>query len=147
MPSNQPIEICDVPLVDPDRVTRVLRRMTDAASTTQLAAIFAALADTTRLRIIDALAQEELCVCDLCAVVGLSQSAVSHQLRLLRDLRLVKHRRAGRLVYYSLDDRHIEELFAMGLEHVLEEAEVTSSELLVPSSESRVPSRTVAAGG
>jgi ArsR family transcriptional regulator len=118
---DQAIEICDVPLVDPDRVARVRRGLTDSLSASQLAEIFGALADATRLRIIDALAQEELCVCDLCAVVGLSQSAVSHQLRLLRDLRLVKHRRAGRLVYYSLDDRHIEALFAMGLEHVLEE--------------------------
>jgi ArsR family transcriptional regulator len=141
VPTQQPIETCDVPLVDPDRVARVLREMTDTASTSRLAAIFAALADTTRLRIIDALAQEELCVCDLCAVVGLSQSAVSHQLRLLRDLRLVKHRRAGRLVYYSLDDRHIEALFAMGLEHVLEEAEVSSSEFRVPGIEFRVESR------
>lgn len=121
MAKYQAIEICDVPLVDPDRVARVRRGLTDTLSASQLAEIFGALADATRLRIIDALAQEELCVCDLCAVVRLSQSAVSHQLRLLRDLRLVKHRRAGRLVYYSLDDRHIEALFAMGLEHVLEE--------------------------
>ena len=121
MAESLPIETCDVPLVDPDRVARVRRRMTDPASTGRLAAIFDALSDATRLRMIDALSQEELCVCDLCAVVGLSQSAVSHQLRLLRDLRLVKHRRAGRLVYYSLDDRHIEALFATGLDHVLEE--------------------------
>jgi ArsR family transcriptional regulator, lead/cadmium/zinc/bismuth-responsive transcriptional repressor len=119
--SSRPIETCDVPLVDPDRVARVRRRLIESARTSELAEIFAALADTTRLRIIECLAQEELCVCDLCAVVGLSQSAVSHQLRLLRDLRLVKHHRSGRLVYYSLDDRHIEALFAMGLEHVLEE--------------------------
>ena len=133
MRSTQPIETCDVPLVDPDRVARVQRLMTSGVHTVRLAETFAALADTTRLRIIDALAKEELCVCDLCAVVGLSQSAVSHQLRLLRDLRLVKHRRAGRLVYYSLDDRHIEALFAMGLEHVLEEVEIPSTEFRVPS--------------
>lgn len=128
MPKSRPIEACDVPLIDPDRVARVRRGLTDAASADQLSDIFGALADTTRLRIIDALSQEELCVCDLCAVVALSQSAVSHQLRLLRDLRLVTHRRAGRVVYYSLDDRHIEALFAMGLEHVLEERQAARGE-------------------
>ena len=129
MAESRPIEMCDVPLVDADRVERVLQALTEPSHTRQLAEIFAALSDTTRLRIIDCLAQEELCVCDLCAIVGLSQSAVSHQLRVLRDLRLVKYRRAGRLVYYSLDDRHIEALFEMGLEHVKEERAASQSGL------------------
>jgi DNA-binding transcriptional ArsR family regulator len=114
-------EICDVPLVDPDRVRRVSARLTDAQTAADLADTFAALADTTRLRIIEALSLEEMCVCDLSAALRLSQSATSHQLRILRNLRLVKHRRAGRLVYYSLDDDHIRGLFAQGLEHVRED--------------------------
>ncbi len=114
-------DICDVPLVDPERVRRVAARLTDEVTTSLLADTFAALSDTTRLRIIEALSLEEMCVCDLSAAVRLSQSATSHQLRVLRNLRLVKHRRAGRLVYYSLDDDHIRGLFAQGLEHVRED--------------------------
>ena len=80
--------------------------------------MFKALADPTRVRIISVLAQTELCVCDLAATLGMSQSAVSHQLRLMRRMRLVKNRKAGRMVYYSLDDEHIDDLFRRGLEHV-----------------------------
>jgi ArsR family transcriptional regulator, lead/cadmium/zinc/bismuth-responsive transcriptional repressor len=69
---------------------------------------------------LDALAHSELCVCDLATLIGLSESAVSHQLRLLRNLRLVKARRDGRMVFYSLDDRHIITLFRQGLRHVQE---------------------------
>ena len=85
-----------------------------------LADTFKALGDPTRVRILDALAREELCVCDLAALVGLSESAVSHQLRLLRSLRLVRTRRAGRQVFYALDDLHIVSLFQQGLRHVQE---------------------------
>jgi DNA-binding transcriptional ArsR family regulator len=113
-------DICEVPLVDPDRVRRVTASLTDERTASELADTFAALADATRLRIIEALSLEEMCVCDLSAALRLSQSATSHQLRILRNLRLVKHRRAGRLVYYSLDDDHIRGLFAQGLDHVRE---------------------------
>jgi DNA-binding transcriptional ArsR family regulator len=85
-----------------------------------LAETFRALGDPTRVRILDALSRAELCVCDLAALVGLSESATSHQLRLLRSLRLVRTRRSGRLIFYALDDDHITRLFAQGLEHVEE---------------------------
>jgi len=78
------------------------------------------LGDTTRVRILDALSRAELCVHELAERVGISESAVSHQLRLLRGMRLVRPRRDGRLVYYALDDQHIVGLFAQGLEHVQE---------------------------
>ena len=84
----------------------------------RLAQIFAALADPTRLRIISALEAGELCVCDLAAVLDMTQSAVSHQLRLLRALGLVRNRKDGRVVYYALDDEHIRDLFQRGLEHI-----------------------------
>jgi ArsR family transcriptional regulator len=74
------------------------------------------------VRILDALSHGELCVCDLAALVGMSESAVSHQLRLLRNLRLVRPRRDGRMVFYALDDRHIISLFRQGLRHVQESA-------------------------
>jgi DNA-binding transcriptional ArsR family regulator len=87
-----------------------------------LAATFKVLGDTTRVRILDALARTELCVQDLADVLGLTQSAVSHQLRLLRSMRLVRTRRAGRQIFYALDDDHIVKLFKQGLEHVEERA-------------------------
>lgn len=122
MPVLESIDTCDVVAVDPERVRRVQARLTDEETAQRLAETFAALSDTTRLRIIEALAQEELCVCDLSAALGgMSQSAVSHHLRTLRNLRLVRHRRAGRLVYYTLDDGHIQRLFTQGLEHVRED--------------------------
>lgn len=88
-----------------------------------LTALFKALSDPTRVRLISALRDGERCVHELVDAVGPSQSAVSHQLRTLRDLRLVKYRKEGRHVYYTLDDEHVDQLLQMGLEHVLEEAE------------------------
>jgi DNA-binding transcriptional ArsR family regulator len=85
-----------------------------------LAETFRALGDATRVRILHALSQAEVCVCDLAASMDVSDSAVSHQLRLLRSLRLVKSRREGRHIYYSLADQHIVRLFEQGLEHVQE---------------------------
>ncbi|MCD6193023.1 MAG: helix-turn-helix transcriptional regulator [Candidatus Aminicenantes bacterium] len=85
-----------------------------------LAEIFTALADPTRLKIIQALSLKELRVCDLAYLIGLSISAISHQLRLLRHLRLVKFRKEGRMVFYSLADGHIETLLQQGLDHVAE---------------------------
>jgi ArsR family transcriptional regulator, lead/cadmium/zinc/bismuth-responsive transcriptional repressor len=87
----------------------------------RMADTFRTLGDPTRVRLLDALARAELCVGDLAALVGLSESAVSHQLRLLRGLRLVRPRRAGRRVFYALDDQHIVRLFEQGLHHVREE--------------------------
>jgi DNA-binding transcriptional ArsR family regulator len=87
---------------------------------TALADTFRALGDATRVRILDALSRDELCVCNLAGRVGMSESAVSHQLRVLRTLRLVRPRREGRQVFYALDDHHIVGLFAQGLAHVQE---------------------------
>lgn len=84
----------------------------------RMSATFKALADPTRLRIISALLHTELCVGDLAACLEMTISAVSHQLRLLRDLRVVRYRREGKHVYYALDDDHIRELFRQGLDHV-----------------------------
>ena len=85
-----------------------------------LAETFKLLGDGTRVRILDALSRSELCVCDIARLLGLSESAVSHQLRLLRGMRLVRPRRDGRMIFYTLDDQHIVRLFEQGLEHVEE---------------------------
>ena len=115
-------DLCDLVQIDLSRV-RKLRQTRVAPDAVQgLADTFSALGDPTRVRILDALSQGELCVCDLAAVLSLSQSAVSHQLRLLRGLRLVRPRRDGRIVFYSLDDQHIISIFKQTLQHVEEEA-------------------------
>lgn len=86
----------------------------------RLSEFFVLFGDSTRLRILNVLFSSELCVCDIAAVVGMSQSAVSHQLRILRQSRVVKTRKAGKSVYYSLDDDHIEHIFFDGLSHIRE---------------------------
>ena len=87
-----------------------------------LAETFRVLGDVTRVKILDALSRTELCVGDMARLLGLSESAVSHQLRLLRQERLVRPRRSGQMMFYTLDDHHIVKLFAQGLEHVQERA-------------------------
>ncbi len=89
-------------------------------SAAALAETFKVLGDVTRVRILDALARDEVAVCDLAEMLGVTQSAVSHQLRLLRHARLVRSRRDGQHIYYTLDDHHIVRLFEQGLEHVQE---------------------------
>ena len=94
---------------------------TDPVAVQALADLFSILGDPTRVRIVDTLSEGELCVCDIAEQVGLSESAVSHQLRLMRGMRVVRGRREGRCVYYTLDDQHILSLFQQGLRHVSEE--------------------------
>jgi ArsR family transcriptional regulator, lead/cadmium/zinc/bismuth-responsive transcriptional repressor len=113
-------DACDVFHIDPVRVSRLRAALVDADAVGELVETFRALGDPTRVRMIDALSHGELCVCDLATLLGLSESAVSHQLRLLRSLRLVRPRRDGRMVFYALDDRHILTLFRQGLRHVQE---------------------------
>lgn len=111
---------CDVEIFDPRRVRVVQGSMPDEPIFQDLALTFKALADPSRLKIIYALSVAELCVCDLAKVVGLSVSATSHQLGMLRRMKLVKYRREGKKAYYSLDDEHVERLFQDGLTHVKE---------------------------
>jgi ArsR family transcriptional regulator len=92
----------------------------DTAAVTALAETFRVLGDVTRVRILDAISRSELCVGEIAELLGLTESAVSHQLRLLRNMRLVRQRRDGKSIYYTLDDQHIVRLFEQGLEHVQE---------------------------
>ena len=114
---------CIEKMIHEDKVVLAQQQLVDGLTATRLAETFHALADPSRVRLISALLETELCVCDLAAVLGMSQSAVSHQLRSLRDLRLVKHRKDGRIVYYALDDEHIRDLFQRGREHVYHSTE------------------------
>ncbi|MBK5297814.1 MAG: helix-turn-helix transcriptional regulator [Vicinamibacteria bacterium] len=113
-------EICDTFHTDPARVAVIQASLPTGATLEALSETFKALGDPTRLRMLTALAEAELCVCDLATLVGISESAASHQLRLLRTLRLVRSRRDGRMVHYRLDDDHITGLLAQGLDHVNE---------------------------
>ena len=106
---------------DPERLARALDAAPPAAHVARAAEMLRALGDPTRLRIAAALAREELCVCDLAALVGLSQPTVSHSLRALRQLRLVRFRKAGKVVYYALDDAHVAGVIAEMLRHAAEE--------------------------
>ncbi|HQZ90533.1 MAG TPA: metalloregulator ArsR/SmtB family transcription factor [Thermomicrobiales bacterium] len=108
----------DEPLVDLAAVRAARAALPEAGVLAGASELFGALADPTRLRIAAALAARELCVSDLAATLGLSQSAASHQLRVLRDRGLVRARRDGRLSYYALDDEHVAGLFGQALDHV-----------------------------
>ena len=110
--------LCDERVIHVDAVRAARGLLPDSERLRALAPLFATLGDPTRLRLVAALSGGELCVCDLAAVVGLSESAISHQLRVLRSLGIVRPRRVGRRVYYAIDDDHVRALFAQGLEHV-----------------------------
>ncbi|NOZ59288.1 MAG: winged helix-turn-helix transcriptional regulator [Euryarchaeota archaeon] len=112
--------VCEVEYVNREAVEEVRRGMLSDGLTSRVADIFKILGDPTRVRILHALSLRELCVCDLSALLGMSQSAVSHQLRLLRSAGLVRYRREGKVVYYSLADEHIVKLLEMGVEHARE---------------------------
>lgn len=122
-PASSDVDACDVFHIHPARVAELRKALIDTGDVGRLADTFRALADPTRVRMLDALSHGELCVCDLATLVDLSESAVSHQLRLLRALRLVRARREGRMVFYALDDLHIVTLFRQGLRHVQESGE------------------------
>jgi ArsR family transcriptional regulator, lead/cadmium/zinc/bismuth-responsive transcriptional repressor len=112
---------CDAEHLDSNATEVRRQRLMNGGVVQALADTFRILGDPTRVRILDVLASGELCVCDIAELVNISESAVSHQLRLLRGMRLVRPRRAGRQVYYSIDDHHIISLFQQGLRHVTED--------------------------
>ena len=113
-------DMCQTHCIHPELIAQTRNAMGDQQQLARLAEIFKVLGDYTRVRILQALSIEELCVCDLSALLEVSQSAVSHQLRLLRAARLVRFRKDGKIVYYALDDDHVRNLFDQGLEHVRE---------------------------
>jgi ArsR family transcriptional regulator, lead/cadmium/zinc/bismuth-responsive transcriptional repressor len=115
------LDVCTINEINPEAVAFVQQRALPADTIERVSRLFSALSDPTRLKILHALTvTEELCVCDLAALAELSVSAVSHQLRLLRDRDLVHARRDGRMVYYSLADDHVATLMGTGVEHANE---------------------------
>ncbi len=114
------VERCDCNAIHEDIVERVKSNMVAEESLYDLAELFKVFGDSTRTRILWALDEAEMCVCDLAYLLNMTQSAVSHQLRVLKQAKLVKNRREGKIVFYSLEDEHVRLIFELGLEHINE---------------------------
>lgn len=113
-------ERCDYMFVHDEIVTAVQQRMPGEETLYDLADLFKIFADSTRIKILYVLLESEMCVCDIAQLLKMSQSAISHQLRVLKNSRLVKNRREGKTVFYSLSDDHIKTILDQGLEHIAE---------------------------
>jgi DNA-binding transcriptional ArsR family regulator len=119
LPENN--DICEVRVIHPEEVEEARKTLPEGEVSARMAELFKAMGDRNRLRILLCLGRGEMCVCDLSATLELSESLVSHQLRVLRNLHLVRFRKEGKMVFYSLDDQHVELLLKQGLDHVREE--------------------------
>ncbi len=120
MKNQEEAPVCGVTYIDKKKVENAQKNLPDKNMIADVAEILKTLGDPTRLKIVMALIKEELCVCDLSIIAGVSISAVSHQLRLLRSQRLVKFRKVGKMVYYSLEDEHINSIIKTAIEHISE---------------------------
>ncbi len=120
IPNDGPPELCDVPVVHQKIVNQVRASLPGEEEFAALAELFKVFGDLTRIRILSVLAAREICVCDLAAVLGMTQSAVSHQLRSLKNARLIRSRREGKTVFYSLADAHVVSILACATDHVRE---------------------------
>lgn len=120
MKDDNTIENCEYIHVHEEVVTDVLKAMPDEEVLYDLAEFYKVFADSTRIKILYVLLQSEMCVCDIGRILGVSQSAVSHQLRILKQMQLVKYRREGKTIFYSLSDGHIKTILSQGLEHINE---------------------------
>ena len=114
------LEQCEIAGSHPESIQKAKEQMPCEDHLFDLADFFRIFADSTRVKIVCALLSTELCVCDIAELLEISQSAISHQLRVLKQARLVKSRRAGKVIYYSLDDEHIEGILSLGLSHIKE---------------------------
>jgi ArsR family transcriptional regulator, lead/cadmium/zinc/bismuth-responsive transcriptional repressor len=117
---NNNFETCNCSIIHEEIVNRVKSNMPKDENLYDLAELFKVFGDTTRVKILYALFASEMCVCDIAALLGMTQSAISHQLRVLKQARLVKYRKEGKIAYYSLDDDHIKNIFDEGYSHVTE---------------------------
>jgi DNA-binding transcriptional ArsR family regulator len=112
------MDVCMDKCINEKAVNKTVKQMPAQGDIEDMAAVFKALGDPSRLKIVLALGNREHCVCDIAVICGQTESAVSHQLRILRSLKIVKNRREGKIVYYSLDDDHVNSLVLTSLEHV-----------------------------
>lgn len=117
----QAAERCDCTVIHEEVVNRVLGRMPKEEKLYDLAELFKVFGDSTRIKILWALVESEMCVCDIAYLLNMTQSAISHQLRVLKQAKLVKNRKEGKIVFYSLEDEHIKQIFDLGLIHISED--------------------------
>jgi ArsR family transcriptional regulator len=117
----QPAERCDCDVIHEDTVNQVREKMPQEENLYDLAELFKVFGDSTRIKILWALDEAEMCVCDIAFLLNMTQSAISHQLRVLKQAELVKSRREGKIVFYSIEDEHVKQIFDQGLIHILEE--------------------------
>jgi ArsR family transcriptional regulator len=117
---EEQIERCECGVIHPDIIKKVEQTLPDVELLYDLAELFKVFGDSTRIRILYALFESEMCVCDLSNLLDISQSAVSHQLRVLKQAKLVRHRREGKIVYYGLADSHVETIINQGMSHIEE---------------------------
>ncbi|MBQ3066663.1 MAG: helix-turn-helix transcriptional regulator [Clostridia bacterium] len=117
---QQAILCCQHQCVHAEAVEKAQLAMPDIDTLYDVAELFKVFGDSTRIRILSALLGQELCVCDLCSLLDMTKSAISHQLRILRQTKLVKNRRSGKEVYYSLDDDHVATIISIAIEHTKE---------------------------
>ncbi len=115
--------VCEVEFIDEKKVKAVKKKLPEDSLINELSETFKSLSDFTRLKILLSLAEDELCVCDIADLTGVSVSAISHQLRLLKNTKLVNHRKEGKMVYYSLDDEHINKIVNEATKHCKEYVE------------------------
>ena len=120
MADKRHAEVCAEVCTHPDILDRVKPEMPDEERLYDLAELFKVFGDTTRIRILYVLFESEMCVCDIAALLNMTQSAISHQLRVLKQARLVRNRREGKTVFYSLDDEHVRTVIGQGMEHIEE---------------------------
>ena len=118
------VEHCECHEIHKDLVKQVMNRMPDDDELYDLAELFKVFGDSTRIRILTVLLGEEMCVCDIAEALMMNQSAVSHQLRVLKNAKLIKNRKEGKQVFYSLADDHVSTILAMGLEHIEEQQDI-----------------------
>ena len=113
-------ECCDEIEIHSELVSEISMEMPDEESLYDLAELFKVFGDTTRIKILYTLLKSEMCVCDIAEILGMTQSAISHQLKILKNAKLVKNRREGKQIIYALDDAHVESIIKMGIEHIME---------------------------
>lgn len=111
---------CDYMHAHPEIIAAVESKMPDTEKLYDLAELFKVFGDSTRIKILYVLSEHEMCVCDIAQLLGMTQSAISHQLRILKQNRLVKFRREGKTIFYSLEDAHVQSILSQGLEHLAE---------------------------
>ena len=121
MKSVDSVPCCDCTALHPERINKINKNLPDIDTLYNLAELYKVFGDSTRIRILYVLFEDEVCVCDIAEILNMSISAISHQLRVLKNARLIKYRKEGKICYYSLADEHVKTIIGQGIDHVAEQ--------------------------